>query len=155
MKVKYNGISKFSSPETEYIKWEKKFELGIDSIDKQHKQLLKMCNYLYAAIMSASGRTKDNWIPALQETIRETADYALTHLKYEEALMEKAKYPGFVAHKKEHTKFVKEVLERVQSFDEASFHTAIQFVKFLYEWILSHIACEDRNYAPYVRKIES
>lgn len=155
MKAEFNGISQSDSSETEYIKWEKKFELGVCSIDEQHKRLLVMCNSLYGTIMSASGRSKAGWLPALQETIRETADYALTHFKYEEALMEKAGYPDFIAHKKIHEKFVKEILERVKNFDKASFHTAIQFVKFLHEWILSHIAYEDKNYIPYVNKIEN
>lgn len=154
MKNEFNSTSKLGLPETEYIKWEKRFELGIYSIDQQHKRLLAMCNSLYATIMSVEGRTKSGWMPALQETIRDTADYALTHFKYEEALMEKAGYPDFVVHKKSHEKFVKEILERVKNFDKTSFHTAIQFVKFLYEWILSHIAYEDKNYVPYVSKIE-
>lgn len=47
-------------------------------------------------------------------------------------------------HKREHEMFTKKVLETANNFDSASMVSALQFVKFLYDWILSHIAYEDQ-----------
>lgn len=45
-----------------YIKWEKRFELGIPVLDRQHKMLVSLCNELYFSIMEhrSAGMNK-NW----------------------------------------------------------------------------------------------
>ena len=42
--------------------------------------------------------------------------------------------------------FTKKVLETAKGFNSMDFSDAIKFCKFLYEWILSHIAHEDKLY---------
>ena len=37
--------------EKDFIKWEKRFELGIPVIDAQHKRLVELCNDLYLTIV--------------------------------------------------------------------------------------------------------
>ena len=40
----------------------------------------------------------------------------------------------------------KTVLEKSQNFEKETFHSSTEFVRFLYDWILSHIAHTDRLY---------
>lgn len=54
-----------------YIKWEKRFELGIPVLDKQHKMLVSLCNELYFSIMEhRSAGANKNWQLIMSKIIR-------------------------------------------------------------------------------------
>lgn len=59
--------------------------------------------------------------------------------------MTDAKYPELEKHKKEHIEFTKKVLETANKYQTWEFKDALDFVKFLYNWILSHVAIEDKK----------
>lgn len=132
--------------DSDYIKWDPKFEIGIPVIDEQHKKLVELCNTSYQALIK-QGTTGTTWEQSISGTLRECVDYVQTHFKNEETLMRACEYPGFPEHKKVHDSFIKKVIETSRSFQGASGSTAaFKFVKFLYDWILSHIAHEDKLY---------
>lgn len=135
-----------ASTESDYIKWDPKFEIGIPVIDEQHKKLVELCNNSYQALIKqrTSGST---WEQSLSGTLHECVEYVQTHFKDEEKLMAACGYPGFQEHKKVHESFIKKIIETSHSFQGAGAgNSAFKFVKFLYDWILSHIAHEDKLY---------
>jgi type I restriction enzyme M protein len=69
-------------------------------------------------------------------------------------LLDDSKYPDIVAHKSEHKKFVKKVLENVKQFEEGKDFVPSSFVTFLRDWILEHIAMVDRNYGLYIIQLK-
>ena len=90
---------------------------------------------------------KDNqWQTALAGTLKECVNYVATHFSSEEKLMKLVSYEKFSEHKNKHDEFTKKVLETAKGFNSMDFSDAIKFCKFLYEWILSHIAHEDKLY---------
>ncbi len=135
---------------TGIVLWSSKFEIGIPVIDAQHKKLVTLCNNLYKIItsMPASGPGSEEWQNSFFYALHECVDYTQTHFHDEEVLMTAANYEGFAQHKARHTEFVKKVLETAKSMEQPERSTALQFVRFLYDWILSHIAFEDRQFAP-------
>ena len=129
-------------PENEnLVVWEDRFAIGIPVIDNEHKRLVELCNELYKVVMSGDNSLR-NW--AVRIALRECADYINTHFAHEEQLMLLCGYKDFDMHKREHTEFSKLVLEKCTNFDHEDFHFALKLVKFLYGWILSHIAHTDR-----------
>ena len=61
--------------------------------------------------------------------------------------MQICNFQGLEKHKNEHTEFrKKKILENIQNFDREDFVSSLQFVKFLYDWILYHIAYTDILY---------
>ena len=50
-----------------WVKWEKKFELGIPAIDEQHRHLVGLCNQLHSEIMSRRSPDGKAWRVALSE----------------------------------------------------------------------------------------
>ena len=133
--------------DADFIQWNPKFETGIPTIDAQHKKLVALCNNLRSAIMKNSSPEGLNWEGSLASALRECTDYVQTHFHDEEVLMKAAGYDGLERHKKEHEAFTRKVRETAQNFSTISVTGAIQFVKFLYDWILSHIAHEDMLFA--------
>lgn len=90
-----------------WVKWEKKFELGIPAIDEQHRHLVGLCNQLHSEIMSRRSPDGKAWRVALSEALRETVSYTRTHFHLEEKLMAAAGYGNLPGHKNRHQEFVK------------------------------------------------
>ena len=134
------------------IVWDKKFELGIPTIDAQHERLVELCNNLYQGIIRQKNSGNAAWQSALSDTLRETVDYILVHFRDEEKLLAAIGYEQISEHKQQHQEFVAKTTETIANFDKATFQTAFDFVKFLYEWVLRHIAYEDKLYVKPVKE---
>jgi hemerythrin len=68
--------------------------------------------------------------------------------------MENVKYPKYVEHKKQHEDFVMQMVNDVKSFQEGKKFVPNNFVRYLKDWILSHIAIMDTLYAKYIYELK-
>lgn len=129
-----------------FIAWEARYALGIPLIDSQHKELLALTNELYEACRAGDESARK----LFKDVVRRTVDYVKFHFTNEEQILERVKYPVIEPHKKEHEAFVKKVLEEVKNFEDGKVFVPNQFVRYLRDWILSHIAVSDKKYAEYI-----
>jgi len=133
--------------EQTYISWDKSFEIGIPLIDGQHKKLVSLCDSFYQSLLkSRSNGNSLLWESSLVVALHECTDYVREHLRQEELLMKAAGYADFAAHKKMHDTFALKILEMDSSFETVSLGDTVNFVKFLYDWIIQHIAHTDKQY---------
>lgn len=137
---------------SDYIKWDPKLELGIPVIDDQHKKLVVLCNNLYQGILRTKESSVASWQDSLRGTLKECADYVMVHFRDEEKILQVVGYSDFANHKAQHETYTKKILETVQNFNNITISDAIQFVKFLYDWIMSHIAYTDKLYVKAVQE---
>ncbi|MGP1588122.1 MAG: bacteriohemerythrin [Treponemataceae bacterium] len=135
----------FSQQGSSYIKWDPKFEIGIQIIDEQHKMLVHLCSELYNAIM-ANGNGNENWQKSLSSTLKTCVNYVQVHFSTEERLMKASGYKNFEEHKKQHEEFTRKVLQTASTYEQWHINDAFNFVRFLYDWILSHVALSDKHY---------
>jgi CheY-like chemotaxis protein len=68
--------------------------------------------------------------------------------------MEKTAYPEIAAHKKHHAEFIQKVLKDVTDFENGKNFVPHQFVRFLRDWILSHIALVDNKLGDYLLELQ-
>lgn len=132
----------------DWIKWEKKFELGIPEIDSHHKHLVELCNTLHKDLLVHNENIKRDvpWQITLSGVLRELADYTKYHFDFEEKYMQVANFSGYAEHKKRHKEFIAKVTDILKTFDKATVKTAFEVANFLRDWILSHVAYEDSLY---------
>lgn len=126
--------------------WGDKLKLGIDQIDVQHKELVKMVNELHRAMKMKMGAKQAGQI------LTGLADYTVSHFKTEETLFEKHQYPERDAHKKEHDDLVAKVVEFKQEFDGGRAALSMELMEFLTDWLRNHILKTDKAYAPFLKK---
>jgi hemerythrin len=129
-----------------FVEWDSRYSVGIPLIDEQHKKLIELTNDLYEACLGGIESATSNF----REAIRGTVEYVKYHFAAEEKILENVKYPGIAAHKKEHETFVVTILRDVKDFEEGKKFVPNVFVRYLKDWILAHIAVEDKKYAGYI-----
>ncbi|MDR3115755.1 MAG: bacteriohemerythrin [Treponema sp.] len=133
-----------------FVAWEDRYSVGIPSIDEQHKELLVLTNKLYDACRDGEEKARAYF----KEVIRGAVDYVQFHFTSEERIMERINFPELATHKVQHTSFVKQVLEEVKSFESGKSFVPNNFVRFLRDWILTHIALSDIKYAEYLQALK-
>jgi hemerythrin-like metal-binding protein len=129
------------------FEWDNSIELGIQTIDEQHKALFGWLNALNDAIRNGNGSE------AVGEVIWKLITYVTEHFSAEERLMHSCSYPGLAAHRKEHDRFVLRLREiQVNFFD--SHEMSINVLDLLVEWLVCHIKGTDQGYSRFISQEE-
>ena len=133
-----------------FIEWNTRLTHGVELIDDQHKILVHHTNTLYLACLESNDSAKNCFI----EIAREMVNYVHYHFSTEEHMMRLLMYPNYHNHRKEHEKFIREILRQTQMFAEQKKLVPYHYVMFLKDWIYSHIAVRDKTLAEYILNME-
>ncbi|MDR1030851.1 MAG: bacteriohemerythrin [Treponema sp.] len=128
------------------IEWKSAYSVGISTIDAQHQELINLTNCLNQACINGTetGRVY------FKKVMHELVQYVKFHFSAEEKIMERIGFPGLAEHKKEHEDFVKKVLEGVKNFESGKAIVPNTFVRYLLDWIVTHIAKTDQKYGIFI-----
>ena len=129
-----------------YVEWnEKKLATGIESIDSQHKILIKIINDLFVFFNDPNEKL------AAKRTIVKLLVYVEEHFKYEETLFSQHCWPGKNDHINAHVLLTKKVLGIQQQLDqEHDKEDSLKLMSLLKDWISEHILIEDKKYIEYL-----
>ena len=128
--------------------WSDRFELGIASIDTQHREFFAATHKLYDTILDADGEK------AVEASLEFLRTYAGRHFSAEEALMEKHRYPGLDGHRQLHADFMERLdrlLAEQEIYDAPTQYMADRILGLTQDWLIDHIADQDTLYKDYVR----
>ena len=132
-----------------HVSWSNSYSMRVKLIDDQHKGLLNFVNDLFN---HASGNEKEERA-YFADVIQQAVQYIKEHFQAEEKLMIETKFPGYADHKKVHDEFTLTVIKAVKDFEAGKRLVLEKFAYFLKDWVLTHIAVMDRQYADYFKKI--
>ena len=111
-----------------YMNWNETFSVGVEEIDSQHKQLIKMVNEFYDNL--------NHEREAFGRLLKSLVDYASYHFSTEEKYMDTFGYQDADIHKKEHEIFTKKALDVKKLFEEGSLVISLEITNFIKEWIV-------------------
>jgi len=131
--------------------WKDQYELGVPTIDAQHKELFKRVEAFLVVL-----RSKDHWedkMPRLNETLEFMKRYVVEHFHDEEEYQLSIDYPGYEAHKAIHDGMVDYVQEVSRQYELSHGDEKLmqQFGGRLLAWLINHVAAEDQRIASYAR----
>jgi hemerythrin-like metal-binding protein len=121
--------------------WRDTYSVGIPQIDSQHKGLIRLINDLQTAMMEGKGKQ------ALSSIINDLIRYTESHFAFEEALLQQRRYSALAAHKQEHKELTRQVHELRDKFQSSELTISMDVMKFLKNWLASHILERDKAYA--------
>lgn len=131
-----------------FISWKSVYNVGIDSIDKQHKQLFILANKVYDA-QNLRIADKEDYIKSL---LKQSVALTISHFEYEEQLMKKYHYPGYAQHLKEHNDLRKRLQEEVSRISKTNRIDTFRLAQFIKDWMMHHVAISDNDYKIYFIK---
>ena len=112
---------------------------GVNSIDSQHRTLIDRINELHSACLAGTAREE------LLQMLTFLGEYAQSHFKHEEGIMDQHKCPVRGKNKAAHVQFLKdyEALVEIVKRDGATTTTVIQLKEMLANWLKNHICNVD------------
>ena len=126
---------------TEFV-WQDEFEIGVESIDREHQRLFKIINKLFAF----REEEKDSqW--ACQEGIKYFKDHAMKHFADEEAYMLSIDYEGLAEHRRIHRGFRENTLPALeQELEQTNYapDAVDHFLGVCTGWLIGHTLTEDQ-----------
>lgn len=140
----------FSTRKTNLVNWSPTFACGIQLVDEQHKSLIDMINDMYNHVSGNPMEEREYFNSVIQKAV----NYIKIHFATEEKLMIATKFSGYAKHRREHELFILKVIEKNHEFNAATSRlTLSDFIHFLKDWVLSHVAVVDKVYFNYFRAI--
>ncbi len=129
------------------VQWDESLATGIESIDRQHKELFRYFNAMQDKL--AAGRDEN----ALRDALDSSRNYIKYHFTQEELFMERFGYEDILHHKAMHKEFV-DMVDKVESDSSMSSAERInQLRTFLFNWIVVHIQNMDTKLGKFLKDL--
>ena len=125
------------------MEWSEKFNIGIDVIDNQHRQILDYINALEK--IRATGAREQ-----IKDVFDDLIDYTQSHFSFEENLLAQVNYQFLPSHRSIHELFVKRLKDYRQRFDNGE-SVVDDLHRLLSKWLINHIQHDDQDYVDAVR----
>ena len=126
--------------------WTDDLALGINIIDEQHKMLLEIINELHAGMCAQESTV------ILANIIQRLKEYTVKHFRQEETYFDLYSYPETTEHKEAHTKLLQKVLAFEEGLKSGKAKVSMEIMRFLKDWLVTHITGTDKKYAPFLKK---
>jgi len=126
------------------MNWDQSLDIGIDAMNREHKQLLDVMNRIY------DSREKGG--PAIVSLVQQLGDLCVRHFKAEEAFMQSITFPDFVAHKRVHERLLEKYGGFAAQIQANQGRPSDEFFQFLRLWLSAHIKCIDIKYSDHSKK---
>jgi len=118
----------------DFIKWEDSYSVGVETIDLQHKILIKLLNDFEKEINTAGN-------DEIMSLIKALLNYGGYHFETEENYL--IKHSDLDSHKSEHKLFVDKLLSLEQGLKNGK-NVSEDMLGFLVSWLKNHILKTDK-----------
>ena len=122
------------------ITWdEAQMSTGVESIDSQHQELIRRINELHSACLAGTARED------LLKLLGFLGEYAQSHFRHEEGVMQSHRCPARGQNKAAHVQFLRDYgsLVEIVKRDGATTTAVIQVKELLGNWLKNHICGTD------------
>jgi hemerythrin len=137
-------------PAKRVIDWQPAYSTGMNFFDGPHREFVSLINELHAARWGSLKHSQAAFVRVIRYAIR----HFQTDLQNEERIMERVGYPEYRAHKKEHAAFLRRILDQGLAFKRGEADDTRDFVRFLKDWVLSHVFITDKKLGAYLIRLK-
>jgi hemerythrin-like metal-binding protein len=128
--------------------WDTRLKLGIEALDTQHREIVEAASEACEAQRERDHKT-------LRQRLLELMRLSAEHFVFEEQMMLETQYPKIAIHSEHHA----EILGQLERFSRLLLEGRAsadgeRIMRFLTDWIASHIARFDRDFADYLVSVE-
>jgi len=129
-----------------FMPWNDEFVIGIERIDEQHRWLVDLTNALYDSLNGTDGEAQP-----IGELIEQLVEYTMNHFIVEEVLFQRLGYPGEEAHKAEHDRFNRQIIDLLYRHEDGE-AVSVEALELLKSWLIHHILKVDKAYVAFFKE---
>ena len=121
--------------------WHDRYKIGVDFLDKEHKQLFSTMNKL---LQLSDNEEKSEWV--CREGVKYLKNHTEKHFEHEEAYMQSIEYEEYEVHKRLHDNFRFETLPALEAElkeTQYSVESIRHFLAVCIGWVVAHTQTED------------
>ncbi len=130
------------------IRWNKRLDTGVQEIDEQHRYLLNLIDRIENAVREYNSKE-------IVDVMLDMKLYAEVHFAEEEELMRKVGYPKLGPHIQRHKQFISKADQFLDELELTPLAVTSEAIRFLRDWLVTHIQTVDADYARFIRKKSS
>jgi len=123
-----------------HFEWKKEYSVNVEIMDAQHRQLFKIVDNLYQAILSGNGKG------ILPEIFKQLNDYTNFHFGSEEKYFKDFGYSEATSHIAIHKQFKRDLSQMEGKVNDKDFN-AFELLDFLENWWVNHVLDIDKKYS--------
>lgn len=120
------------------IEWRPEYEIGYTAVDREHEELIRLLNALYAAL-GKNAPTDD-----IQAFLGEVFARISAHFALEESVMRREGYDQYAEHKAEHEQLLDDIRDIMDAYDAGRYvNLEDEFADKLRHWFVDHFSTTD------------
>ncbi len=131
---------------TEFLTWKNELSVGVDTIDREHRELAQTINELHATMR------KDDQQGLTGPLLRKVVELTRAHFSSEEHMMTANKYPGTALHLFKHQYLMQQVEALLARVNRGGFKLTDYSLTFLRDWFNTHIQKEDVQFGVWLNE---
>lgn len=136
----------------QFFEWRNEWSLGIEIIDRQHRQLAAMLNKIAELYLNNGGHTDSGQRSSqLHDQLETFHEKVREHFNDEEQLMLEANYPGHTEHARDHLMLLAELKNYIRDIEEGLDNINIGTLDLLKTWFFTHITGSDKEFADFLQ----
>lgn len=123
------------------IEWMPQYAVGIEIIDRAHKDLFRIASRLIAL---SHNKSRHEWVG--EQGLKFLKSYVVNHFAEEEAYMRSINYPAIAQHSDQHRAMREKILPRMESqlkHERYSEESIDKFLNIIQLWLSRHIIVHD------------
>jgi hemerythrin len=139
----YVGSEEFTGE----MEWTEKYDLGIEEVDAQHREILTGIGQLHEAVISDPA--------ACAELMRTLDQNITTHFDFEEQLMNDYHYPFAADHIAQHNsykQFFRRLCGEIEADVDDPLYLGFRINLFLADWMINHSNRDDRHLGKFLKE---
>lgn len=132
--------------QAEILPWKDEYTFGVESADKEHRELIGMINTIYRDMKS--GNLANVTVGTIDKLISAFSE----HFTGEEDYMHSSNYAGLDAHKEEHETFLQRLNELKNDIQEGEVKEGLELLGLLAKWWQKHHEGQDSKLADFAQQ---
>lgn len=119
------------------LRWRREFEVGIEEVDHEHRELLELINGLHDMMQAGADYVQ------VVELIGDIYAQIAAHFALEEKMMRDTHYPSLAEHREDHETLLDDLREFMDEVEEDGSFDSLQLSQDLNRWFGDHFQTHD------------
>ena len=128
------------------MEWYDNYNINVQHIDDQHKELVNTITRLQSALSS------ENPNDEIRKALVFIVEYTKYHFSDEEAIMELEGFPEIEMQRKLHKNLINDVTKLLVDLKKGKSINILELIDFLTEWFITHITKQDKQFGLFLER---